>query len=505
VQNFSESLYNLIVKTSTELPGDVLKSLEQAFRKENEGIRSKIALDTIESNIDMARNNIGPICQDTGMPTFKIKVPVGTNEITIKKQIYACIEQATKNGILRPNSVDSLTGKNSGNNIGPGVPVIKFEQWEKDYIEVSLILKGGGCENKNIQYSLPTELEGLGKAGRDLDGIRKCILHSVYQAQGQGCSAGFIGVGIGGDRATGYELAKTQLFRDIDDVNDINELATLEDYILENANKLGIGTMGFGGETTLLGCKIGVQDRLPASFFVSVAYNCWAFRRQAIKICPDSGNIISWYYENKNNSSKSTTSKETQQNVINLTPPLSEEKVRSLKVGDVVKISGDIFTGRDSIHKYFYENKVNKKLDGHIIYHCGPVMLKDDENKWHVKAAGPTTSIREEPYQAEVMKKYGIRAVIGKGGMGKKTLEGLKDFGGVYLNAIGGAAQFYSEAVTSVKGVDFLDFGIPEAMWHLEVNEFMAVVTMDSHGNSLHADVEASSLEKLKQFSGKVF
>src|SRR5690606_10063503 len=156
--------------------------------------------------------------------------------LELKEAIRKAIAQATKDGKLRPNSVDSLTGENSGDNLGEGVPVIHFNQWEKDDIEVKLILKGGGCENKNIQYSLPAEIEGLGKAGRDLDGIRKCILHSVYQAQGQGCSAGFIGVGIGGDRTTGYALAKEQLFRKVDDVNPDPTLAQLEDYIMEHAN-----------------------------------------------------------------------------------------------------------------------------------------------------------------------------------------------------------------------------------------------------------------------------
>src|SRR5690606_18141190 len=156
--------------------------------------------------------------------------------------------------------------------------------------------KGGGCENKNIQYSLPTELEGLGRAGRDLDGIRKCILHSVYQAQGQGCSAGFIGVGIGGDRTSGYELAKDQLFRAVDDVNPNEDLAKMESYILEAANQVGIGTMGVGGEATLLGCKLGVMHRIPASFYVSVAYNCWAYRRMAIDIDAATGAITNWHY-----------------------------------------------------------------------------------------------------------------------------------------------------------------------------------------------------------------
>ena len=137
------------------------------------------------------------------MPTFIIHCPVGANQIVMKKQILEAVANATKASKLRTNSVDSLTGANSGDNLGPGTPVIHFEQWERDDMEVKLILKGGGCENKNIQYSLPADLEGVGKAGRDLDGIRKCVMHAVYQAQGQGCSAGFIGVGIGGDRTSG--------------------------------------------------------------------------------------------------------------------------------------------------------------------------------------------------------------------------------------------------------------------------------------------------------------
>ena len=164
---------------------------------------------------------------------------------------------------------------------------------------MKLILKGGGCENKNIQYSLPAELEGVGKAGRDLDGIRKCMMHAVYQAQGQGCSAGFIGVGIGGDRTTGYELAKHQLFRHVDDVNPNPDLRKLEEYVMEHANKLGIGTMGFGGQVTLLGCKVGVMNRLPASFFVSVAYNCWAYRRQGVVLNAETGEINDWFIQER--------------------------------------------------------------------------------------------------------------------------------------------------------------------------------------------------------------
>lgn len=512
LEKFQDSMYQLIVKTSTDLPKDVRRAIKVAKEREIAGTRSAMSLSTIAENINMADENVSPICQDTGLPTFKIKTPVGVNQLEIKQAIYHAMVQATKDGKMRPNSVDSLTGDNSGNNLGLGVPVVKFEQWEKDYIDARLILKGGGCENKNIQYSLPCELEGLGRAGRDLDGIRKCIMHSVYQAQGQGCSAGFIGVGIGGDRSSGYDLAKEQLFRSSEDVNPNEDLRKLEEYIMEHANELGIGTMGFGGETTLLGCKVGVMHRIPASFFVSVAYNCWAFRRLGVKVDTVTGDINEWLYQegekvNLHSETEQQTAAaiEVQEAEIVLEAPITEEKIRSLKVGDVVKINGMMYTGRDAIHKYLSDHDAPIDLNGQVIYHCGPVMLKDESGAWHVKAAGPTTSIREEPYQGDIMKKFGIRAVIGKGGMGTKTLAALEEHGGVYLNAIGGAAQYYADCIKSVEGVDLMQFGIPEAMWHLKVEGFKAVVTMDSHGNSLHQDVDQSSLEILSKFEARVF
>nr|WP_078592413.1 fumarate hydratase [Evansella clarkii] len=510
MENFRQSMYELVTETSTNLPYDVRRAIRAAKERENAGTRAALSLATITQNIDMADDNVLPICQDTGMLTFEIKVPVGANQIEMKKEIYEAIRQATKDGKLRPNSVDSLTGENSGDNIGPGTPIIHFEQWENDYIDARLIIKGGGCENKNIQYSLPMEIEGLGRAGRDLDGIRKCILHSVYQAQGQGCSAGFIGVGIGGDRISSYELAKKQLLRDVSDINDNPKLFELENYIMEKGNTLGIGTMGFGGEATLLGCKIGAANRLPASFFVSVAYNCWAFRRLGVTLDAESGTIQNWLYKEgekisfKEDTETAAASEEPVREVV-LQAPVTEEQIRELKVGDVVVINGDLHTGRDAIHHHLMDNDAPIDLNGQIIYHCGPVMLKDKEGEWHVKAAGPTTSIREEPYQGDIMKKFGIRAVMGKGGMGPKTLKALKEHGGVYLNAIGGAAQYYAECIKKVDGVDLMEFGIPEAMWHLKVEGFRAIVTMDSHGNSLHKDVDKTSFERLQQYSEKVF
>src|SRR5580693_425254 len=292
----SGSLLELITQTSTNLPPDVRAAMNIAAKEETPDTQSSQAFDIILSNIDMAVDDSGPICQDTGMPTFVIHTPVGANQIRIKKAIKEAVAEATRLGKLRPNSVDSLTGKNSGNNLGEETPVIHFEQWEQDEIEVRLILKGGGCENKNIQYSLPCDLDHLGRADRTLEGVRKCILHSVWQAQGQGCAPGALGVCIGSDRAHGYELAKGQLFRTLDDVNPDPRLAELEARIMHEANELGVGAMGFGGRVSLIGCKITAANRLPASFFVSVAYECWAFRRLGVSLDQSSGAITKWLY-----------------------------------------------------------------------------------------------------------------------------------------------------------------------------------------------------------------
>jgi len=501
-----ESLLALITETSTNLPPDVRRAIKRAQINEELGTRAALAINTIIDNIVSAEEDVQPICQDTGMPTFIVKCPVGFNQITFAEEIHAAVEEATRLGKLRPNSVDPLTGKNSGTNLGPGTPVIHFHQWTGDDVDVRLILKGGGCENKNIQYALPTELPGLGKAGRDLDGIRKCILHAVYQAQGHGCSAGFIGVGIGGDRTTGYELAKEQLFRQMEDTNSNLSLAELESYILDKANQLDIGTMGFGGRVSLLGCKIGVSNRIPASFYVSVAYNCWAFRRLGVVLDANTGAIKDWLYRDTTEVMTRPEGGFDVSTAIVLQAPISETLVRQLKVGDVVIIQGEMHTGRDEIHKYLMHNDSPADLTGGVLYHCGPVMLQDEDGTWHVKAAGPTTSSREEPYEADIIEKFGIRCIIGKGGMGAKTSAGLQKSGAVYLNAIGGAAQYYARTVKRVLGVDLIDkFGVPEAMWHLDVDGFPAIVTMDAHGNSLHRQVEEQSMMKLEDLKEPVY
>ena len=502
---FFDSLLDLITKTSTDLPPDVRAAMRHAMEAEPPETRSGQALSVIAQNIDEAASDDAPICQDTGMPTFKVKTPIGANHHWMREQIRAAIAEATRRGKLRSNSVDSITGENSGDNLGPGTPVIYFDQWERDEIEVKLLLKGGGCENTNIQYSLPAELSHLGRADRTLDGVRKCILHAVWQAQGKGCSPGALGVCIGGDRAAGYAHAKEQLFRTLDDVNPDPRLAALEQTIMATVNTLAVGTMGFGGNVSLIGCKIGALNRLPASFFVSVAYDCWAFRRLGVRLDAKTGAIREWLYRDPKGAPSAPMLPadigergfpRTGREVV-LTAPISEEQIRALRVGDVVLVSGRMYTGRDAVHAHLVKNAPPVDLDGQVLYHCGPVMVKE-EDRWSVKAAGPTTSIREEPYQGDIIKRYGVRAVIGKGGMGAKTLAAMKEAGAVYLNAIGGAAQFYARCIESVDGVSLTEFGTPEAMWAFRVRDFPAIVTMDAHGNSLHKEVEEASAQKLE-------
>jgi len=508
MKNFEQSMYDLIVKASTDLPTDIRHAMEDARQKENAGTSALMALDAVVLNNDMALANRLPLCQDTGQLNWKIHVPVGTNQIEMKGAIERAMIRATQDALLRPNAVDPITGENSGNNLGPGLPAVEFIQWEEDHIDVKLMLKGGGSENKSVQYTLPCELDGLGFVGRDLDGVRKCILHAIYAAQGQGCAPGFLGVGVGGDRTGSFKTAKEQLYRLINDINPDEDLRKVEDYILDKAQTFGIGTLGFGGETTLLSCKIGKMNRVPASFFVSVLYMCWAFRRLGVTVDPETGDITNWTYDGPHEGPKAAkTAKSESKEIIRLETPISEKTIRTLNVGDVVSIHGMMYTGRDKLHKHLVDQEENDcpvDLDGHVIFHCGPVVRKEEGN-WVVKAAGPTTSARCEPYQGDVMKRYGLRAALGKGGLGEKTRAALQEHGGVYLNGIGGAAQFHADTIKKIHGVDYLDFGIPEAMWHMEVDGFLAVVTMDSKGNSIHKDVEKSSFEKLKELADPVF
>lgn len=288
----SDSLLELIRRTSAEIPADVHQAILASLEREKQGTIAESAFKIIDQNIALAKTKSQPICQDTGSVIFYVDCPLGFDQIAFQETAREAVKLATKKGFLRQNSVDSVTGRNDGTNLGPGSPTVHFHQHRSPDVQVRLVLKGGGCENVGAQYSLPNETL---KANRDLDGCRKAMLDAVMQAQGKGCGPGILGVCIGGDRATGYEFSKQQLLRKLDDRNANTELHQLEQDIVETANKLGIGPMGFGGKTTLLGVKIGVLNRVPASYFVSVSYMCWAYRRQGVTL-DGQGKIQQWLY-----------------------------------------------------------------------------------------------------------------------------------------------------------------------------------------------------------------
>ena len=284
----TEHILELIRRTSTDLPADVVSAIEQAHKREKPESAAEQALAFILENIKLAKANSTPVCQDTGTVIYHVYMPFGYSMLDITAQIQKATEKATELVYLRPNAVDSITGVNSGDNIGIGSPTIEFHpppappkrgEWEVETLRIDLMLKGGGCENVGAQYSLP---DSQLKANRDLEGVKKVVLDAIYQAQGRGCAPGIIGVGIGGDRGTSMLLAKKQLFRKLSDRNPIPELAAAEEELRQKANTLEIGPMGFGGMTTVLGIQMGAMHRIPASYFVSIAYMCWADRRKSL-------------------------------------------------------------------------------------------------------------------------------------------------------------------------------------------------------------------------------
>jgi len=281
MQDLTDAFVELVRRAATQLPPDMEEALAEAKGREASGSAAEGALDTILRNVEMARDGSTPVCQDTGTPIFEVLYPLGVSTRALTEQIRRAVAIATERAYLRPNAVDSLTGVNSGDNTGEDFPTVHFHEWEEDTIHVDLLLKGGGCENVSAQYKLP---DARLKAGRDLDGVRRVVLDAVFQAQGKGCSPGVLGVAVGGDRGSSYLKSKQQLLRKLDDENPNPELAALEKRIHEEANQLGIGPMGFGGDTTVLGVKVGTQHRLPASYFVSIAYMCWANRRASMDV-----------------------------------------------------------------------------------------------------------------------------------------------------------------------------------------------------------------------------
>jgi fumarate hydratase class I len=286
MKDYTNEILELIRLTSTSLPPDVEERLKAAVEKEEPGSAARGALETILKNVELARRQSTPICQDTGTPIFYVHYPEGWSTRKLKEQIRAALAEATKRAYMRPNAVDAVYDKNSGNNLGGDeFPSIHFDEVDADQpLVIELMLKGGGCENVGAQYSLPNAQLG---AGRDLKGVRKVVLDAVYKAQGKGCAPGILGVSIGGDRGTSYVKSKEVLYEEIGTRNPDEKLAALEEQLTDEANQMGIGPMGFGGKTTVIDTKITGLHRLPASYYVSVSYMCWAYRRRKMTVTGD--------------------------------------------------------------------------------------------------------------------------------------------------------------------------------------------------------------------------
>jgi len=282
-KDITNETLELIRRTSSSLPKDVEDKLRTSIEKEEPGSAARGALETIMKNIELSRANATPICQDTGTPIFYVHYPEGWSTRKLKDQIRSALVEATKKSYMRPNAVDAIYDKNSGNNLGgEDFPTIHFEEVDADQpLIVELMLKGGGCENVGRQYSLPDNSVG---AGRDLAGVRKVVLDAVQKAQGYGCAPGILGVSVGGDRGSSYAKSKEVLFSKMGTRNADPEIAKLEERLTDEANQMGIGPMGFGGKTTVLDTKITGMHRLPASYFVTVSYMCWAYRRRKMVV-----------------------------------------------------------------------------------------------------------------------------------------------------------------------------------------------------------------------------
>lgn len=276
----ASEIAGLYRRMATDLSDDICSGIQKALVSEEKGGPGYLALSTIIENIDLARSESKPVCQDTGYPIFFVTLPEGASIAKVKDAVVEATRIATAEIPLRPNAVDCVTGRNSGDNTGAMWPLIYFDGWDKDHILVRAMLKGGGSENVGATYKLPDARLG---AGRDLEGVRKVVLDAVHSAQGRACPPYVLGVALAGNKDGAGRLSKEQLLRNLDDTNPSQELAGLEERLLEEANSLGIGPIGVGGNNCVMGVKIAAAHRHAATFFVDVAFCCWADRKGVLE------------------------------------------------------------------------------------------------------------------------------------------------------------------------------------------------------------------------------
>ena len=432
------------------------------------------------------------------MPTFEVQTPVGANQIWMKtadprggRRSDRARQAAAELGRLDHRRELRQQPR-------PGTPIIHFDQWERDEIEVKLILKGGGCENMNAQYSLPAELPHLGRADRTLEGVRKCILHAVWNAQGKGCAPGAVGVCIGGDRTSGYVHAKEQLFRTLDDMNPDPRLAELEavDHGRGRTSS-AIGTMGFGG--TDLAHRLQDRRAEPAArkllrvgrLRLLGVPAAWRRARRDDRRDQASGCIAIRRTRRRRWPTRRAASSAPAARVV-LRAPLTEEQVR---VAEGRRRRARL---RPRLHRPGCRPRApdEARAAGRSARRRA-LSLRAGGGEGRRTAGGSPPPARRPAFAKSRTRRTSSSATAcarssARAAWARRRWPALKESGAVYLNAIGGAAQFYARCIERVDGVSLMEFGTPEAMWHLEVEDFPAIVTMDAHGNSLHKEVESS-------------
>ncbi|MBU0731369.1 fumarate hydratase [Patescibacteria group bacterium] len=462
-KTLKNQIIELYKQTASQIPSDVAEALIAARKREKPGSLAFEVYSVILENLKQAEITGRPMCQDTGTPAFYIKFGKDGFDLKVIKAIQEATDEATKQVPLRHNAVRVSDNKNMGTNI----PEIHIDFWDKPTTEINLLLKGGGSENVS-------QVHKLTGSERNEEGILRAALKTVFEAQGKGCSPGILGIAVAGTQVKACEEAKKQLLRKVREKS-----TSLETKIKNQVNKLGIGPLGLGGKTTILDVFIKDLDesyRHPASYFVAISYMCYADRRGKLIIRNTKARI-----ERKSRNFNYPKFTQDFKRYNRVLAPI--DKNYQLKVGDRVLLTGEITTARDRAHKYLLET--NKKLDiSNVIYHCG---ILADCNQC-IAAAGPTTSARMDEYQNQIIKKYDIKAIIGKGGMNKL------EKGAIYFEGFGGVGAMPAKLMRINKGYK-KDFGMPEAIWNIEVKEpgIPLLVTMDAKGESLYDKVEKKS------------
>ena len=509
-ERIGRAAYRLLANTGIKYPKNYLDKLIHHFRIETDpGAKSVLA--SILQNIIYAAEEPATLCQDTGVPVFHVYLNPG---IILKGDIEAAITESTAKATeevpIRKNVIEPFTYENPGTNTGWGAPFVYYHYGTTPGpLQLRAELKGFGGEIKSNSDWIFTSSESME------DAVLSYVLHNVMLSKGEGCMPGLIGVGVGGYAGEAVSNAKNAVFRELTEkqpnLPKDDFVRRLEERIYRCVNRLGLGPMGGGGNTTTLGVYLELRGTHTAVAPVAVSNQCWASRGSEALITENKTDYITAHVEKEDLPVLSKTLSEELSkmqaggNVYRLKTPVAEEDILKLKVGDVVYLDGTICTARDGAHRRMVDltrsgdtEKIPKEILHHrSIYHMGPVISKTTDG-WLINSAGPTTSSRFTDDAAVLIEKGIINFIVGKGTMGSNTVNALKGRG-VYLKAVGGCAVTYKRSILSNR-VEWLDLGFPEAVWIMDIKDFgPLVVGIDAAGNSLAKNVLETVYDNARQ------